>query len=295
MEFHEEFLNSLTSKQMLTSSIINYIPESIPIEKDSAKALFYFKGYDDLIVTPPYYYELDGINSYLILYTIKGKGIISYKGRTYFLKPDSIIFIDCHLKYSIKIDHCNLWHFHHIFFNGPEVDFYYNLYTQDGSIIYHLEEYSPIHSIFEKIKYNHFANTIFDELRNSKIIVDLLSELVYEKTHIKEQENIPSYILEIQRQFKYNYKEFYSLDTLALKYNKSKYRISSEFRHYLHLSPINYLIQCRMNAAKSLLWTTDYTVNKIASSVGIDNTSHFIRLFKKSVGVTPLNYRKQRP
>ncbi|GAA4654654.1 hypothetical protein GCM10023142_17920 [Anaerocolumna aminovalerica] len=298
MEFREEFLDSLLSNEILTPSIslTTYIPESIPVSEKSSKALFYLQGYGDLNVNAPYYYEIENLNSYLILYTLEGKGIISYRGRTYLLTAGSLIFIDCHLKYSIKIHDCNSWHFHHVFFNGGASKYYYNLYIHDNSIMISLNDYSPIPNIFDNLKHNHFANTIFDELRNSRTLTDLLSEILFEKNHKrKEKENIPSYILDIKRQFENNYNEFYSLDALALKYNKSKYRISREFISYLELSPINYLINCRMNAAKNLLWTTDYTINEISSLIGIDNTSHFIRLFKKTMGVTPLNYRRQRP
>ena len=48
----------------------------------------------------------------------------------------------------------------------------------------------------------------------------------------------------------------------------------------------------RVNKAKALLLETNDTVVTIGETVGIDNTTHFINLFKKQTGETPLKYRQ---
>ena len=47
----------------------------------------------------------------------------------------------------------------------------------------------------------------------------------------------------------------------------------------------------RIDNAKRLLTETDLKKNDIASSVGIENRSTFIGVFKKIVGTTPSDYR----
>ena len=49
---------------------------------------------------------------------------------------------------------------------------------------------------------------------------------------------------------------------------------------------------CRLEQAKKLLRTTDRAVSDIALDVGFDNLSYFSTLFKKAVGKTPVEYRK---
>lgn len=48
-----------------------------------------------------------------------------------------------------------------------------------------------------------------------------------------------------------------------------------------------YLRELRLQRAKQLLETTFLTVKEVASAVGIDSVSHFVRDFKKSYGMTP--------
>ncbi|MBO5161930.1 MAG: helix-turn-helix domain-containing protein [Lachnospiraceae bacterium] len=51
----------------------------------------------------------------------------------------------------------------------------------------------------------------------------------------------------------------------------------------------------KIEAAKSLLLSTDDPIHEVGSMVGIDNTNHFIHLFKKHTGVTPFVYRQNAP
>lgn len=46
-----------------------------------------------------------------------------------------------------------------------------------------------------------------------------------------------------------------------------------------------------MEIAKNLLLSTDKHIHEIASELGYENTNHFINLFKKETGLTPMVYR----
>jgi 2-isopropylmalate synthase len=48
----------------------------------------------------------------------------------------------------------------------------------------------------------------------------------------------------------------------------------------------------RMKKARTLLRETTDTVEAISAIVGYANVEHFNRLFKKSYGVTPIQYRR---
>ncbi|MBE3580805.1 MAG: response regulator [Thermoanaerobacteraceae bacterium] len=54
----------------------------------------------------------------------------------------------------------------------------------------------------------------------------------------------------------------------------------------------DYLTRMRMEEAKKLLLTTDYSVNEIASRVGYRDARYFGQVFKKQEGCTPTAFRK---
>ena len=84
-----------------------------------------------------------------------------------------------------------------------------------------------------------------------------------------------------------------TLDELANVACVTKSHLSRLFRSAYDLSPIQYAIRCKIQFAQGLLLTTDMSVKTVAEKIGIDDVSYFIRLFKKTIGFTPLDYRER--
>lgn len=81
------------------------------------------------------------------------------------------------------------------------------------------------------------------------------------------------------------------LDDLAAKFALNKYQLSRLFKQHTGMSPLQYLISCRMETAKQLLATTETAVASISFRVGYKSATQFQAAFKKSVGTTPRLYR----
>lgn len=64
------------------------------------------------------------------------------------------------------------------------------------------------------------------------------------------------------------------------------------FQKLLHTSPIAYVIDYRIHKSMELLLNTEFTVTEIAYHCGFSNTSYYIKMFKKTTGMSPLEYRK---
>jgi transcriptional regulator GlxA family with amidase domain len=65
------------------------------------------------------------------------------------------------------------------------------------------------------------------------------------------------------------------------------------FRKATGLTPIDYLHAVRIEEAKQLLETTDTPVEAVANEIGYEDTSFFTRLFRRKVGLSPMQYRRQ--
>ena len=59
------------------------------------------------------------------------------------------------------------------------------------------------------------------------------------------------------------------------------------------MTPKQYIVSIRMTNAQMLLESSDYTVQQIASFVGYADPLYFGRLFKRELGMTPSQYRRQ--
>lgn len=64
------------------------------------------------------------------------------------------------------------------------------------------------------------------------------------------------------------------------------------FTQLTQMSPSEYVITTRINAARTLLTTTDKLIADIAAETGFCDHSHFIKAFSRLTGTTPARYRR---
>lgn len=84
-----------------------------------------------------------------------------------------------------------------------------------------------------------------------------------------------------------------SIKELAKMANMSEKHFSTSFHQMLGLSPKQYIIQCRMNAAAKMLINTNNTISAIASELGYSDVYSFSKAFKKYYDEAPIDFRKQ--
>lgn len=88
-----------------------------------------------------------------------------------------------------------------------------------------------------------------------------------------------------------NFEKSITLEELAEVANLSVYYYSHSFRRQAGMPPIEYLIQTRMERAKTLLISTSKNISEIAYEVGYSSSASFINQFTRRIGLTPKSYR----
>jgi AraC family transcriptional regulator len=53
-----------------------------------------------------------------------------------------------------------------------------------------------------------------------------------------------------------------------------------------------YILYYRIQSAKDLLINSDASIDEVAWRSGFGTSAYFIKCFRESLGITPLNYRK---
>lgn len=81
------------------------------------------------------------------------------------------------------------------------------------------------------------------------------------------------------------------LDTLAAETCVSKDHLIRLFRHATGETPASYITRRKLERAELLLATTAMPIKNIAAQLGYDDTSYFIRVFRKHSNMTPQEYR----
>ncbi len=82
------------------------------------------------------------------------------------------------------------------------------------------------------------------------------------------------------------------LDDLAAIAQMSPYHFTRLFKQSTGLTPRQYVIRCRIEAAKRLLARWELSITQISQRLGFASHSQITTIFRKHTGTTPTTYRQ---
>lgn len=146
----------------------------------------------------------------------------------------------------------------------------------------------------------HYLNCLIQEVESKDYNYEMACKNILTLLIIHIIRSIPSLLLVEEPQEKLNlecvkiknyidshYSENITLDILSDMSYMNKFHLVHTFTKQIGISPINYVINKRIEESKNLLATTNYSIRDIASIVGFSNSSYFSQAFKKVTGKSP--------
>ncbi len=100
-------------------------------------------------------------------------------------------------------------------------------------------------------------------------------------------------LLTVEQYIRENIRRDLPLSELAKICSLSPTYFHSIFTEFFQKTPAQYILECRISAAKTGLITGDYSLTKLAADCGFSSQSYFCYKFKQVTGKTPLQYRKE--
>lgn len=82
-----------------------------------------------------------------------------------------------------------------------------------------------------------------------------------------------------------------TLEDLAEVVHLSPRRLSEKFKNEMGISIVDYIHKTKIDEAASLLKYTDYSICDICNFLNYSSQSYFIKIFKKRMGMTPIEYK----
>ncbi len=138
-----------------------------------------------------------------------------------------------------------------------------------------------------------YSNTEFDI--NEVSIFKIIENLFLDTLNDGKQSYFNKYTTEpfddILNYLSLNYNQSITLETLQKKFKVNKFKLQKNFKKNIGLTPLEYLTTIRIENSKKLFYA-DAPLVEIALESGFYDQSHFTHSFKKYVGVTPGNYKK---
>ena len=128
------------------------------------------------------------------------------------------------------------------------------------------------------------------------VCIDNLKISLYEKRVSEEEktgEKTERVITGITRYMQEHLTEEVSLSVLAEEFHLNPQYISQLFKNEIGVGFLSYLTNIRMEKAKKLLVSTQLSMVEIAEQTGYGDYQVFTKVFKKTEGITPSQYRRE--
>lgn len=169
-------------------------------------------------------------------------------------------------------------------------------YSESPTKVLDFAEYkSDIQSSFERIVKEVASDLEWKEDILNLLLRELLMRLyrMDSKSIAENQEGNEDIAARVHNLLETQYHKSYTLTELARSHGISVSYLSHIFREHYGTSPIRYLLDCRMAAAKRYLSKTDLAISEIVELSGFTDFSNFSRTFKREVGCSPTQYRQR--
>lgn len=283
--------SSLFHGSLVTTSRIIYTPSTFAREN-----LLYLQETGELQAKKPHTSKRENLTSYLFFIVLRGSGTLLYEGKTFSLSSGDCIFLDCSKPYAHSTSNA-LWTLKWVHFYGSSMhNIYENYLESGGQPCFHsdrLEEYKEIlDSVFSTA-----SSTIY--AKDMKICEKLtaLLALLMEEIQNPELKGIRFSnrrdLHEVREYLGQHFSEKISLEHLSDQFFINKFYLTRLFKEQFGVSVNSYLLQARITHAKQLLRFTNLSIEEIGQKCGMNDANYFSRMFKKTEGITPGEYRRK--
>ncbi len=229
---------------------------------------------------------------YVLEYVIAGCGYVEIDGECVIVKEGDFYVINASYPHKYYSDSKDPLHKVWINMTGPFIDGIARALKMDSPLtVVKYEAESCFRRIFDLLGAVNIENSddMFD-----KIAVQLTTLLLAVNT---AKNSVVSgrggSIYDIKRYIDSEVNLAVTLDDICGHFYQNKSYLIYLFRKTFGVTPHKYLTNCRMEAAKDMLATTDIPIKEISSILGYPNTQYFSAVFSKSIGVPPGEYRER--
>lgn len=225
---------------------------------------------------------------------ISGKGILKLRGETSTLEPGQGMLLypdECHEYYSTE----EPWGVYWFSFNGSQIKEFLSYLRFGHSQVLRL--FNP-KSVIEKIdRMIQLAapDSLMGYMKCSAVLYEVLLDL-FQYGSVVSARSREQYFSQLTPAIQYIEKHYHrpiSLEEIANQLEVSRQHTCVLFQETLGLRPIEYVNKVRTSKARELLLEEPHhSISEISSKVGYEDTSYFIKVFKRYQGVTPHKYRE---
>ncbi|MGB1029624.1 MAG: helix-turn-helix transcriptional regulator [Pseudoalteromonas marina] len=216
-----------------------------------------------------------------LFYTLSGQGKLVTEHNQYTLTANTLIVLPAKQGFEVKIDAA---HWDVIWLNLANTNRWKHLNLVEALVLYD-QKLQPLHFAMELL-YSESNATLREGVM--PILSHYLNTTLQSEPKIGGHNRLTSLFLEIEERLQFDW----TIDAMCEQVHYSAPHLHRLCQAQFGKSPMQQLIYLRIKRAKNLLLNTRWPVAHIAAYVGYPNIFNFSKRFKKSVGVSPTEFRK---
>lgn len=263
-----------------------------PISPYARDHFFHLAGFQVNHFDKEFFTRREYINEYILIYSYYGNAELTYEGKKYHLGSGDGFLIDGRRPHT----YCctgEPWIHALITLDGPDMDAFYQAFTENGSVLFTQPLDGPFQTGLEQMLRLYQNSAPYRDWQVQSVITGFLTQLLLSHSQQKHPDSLlPTNMQFLISYIHRNFRKDLPINDLARYSGMSRSYLTREFHRYTGYSPGDYIILLRIEEAKRLLSTTPKTANAICFEVGFHNVNNFTNLFKKNTGLTPGAYRK---
>lgn len=155
-------------------------------------------------------------------------------------------------------------------------------------------ETGGVHPLYIDELSTRFA-VLINEITSISDLNALSREMIHKYCLLVQNHAMKGYspvVKEIVSFIDFHYAEDLTLNFLAQKYNIAKTYLSNLFKKETDTTLTDFIHHVRMRKAITLINSSSIPVSDIAYACGYNDTNYFIRIFKRTYGISPKQYQK---
>lgn len=235
-------------------------------------------------------------DDYLLIYCLEGRGRIWTDGKSHGIAPGDLVLLPPGRSHAYETDARTPWTIYWVHFDGPRASDFIGALTPDTqSPLIPLGLHARLTADFEALlDARQASHNLAAFIHCANQLRQLLTHIALLRPLAKRQAGDSLDLERIHSLMLARLHEQLDIDTLAAAVSLSKYHFIKKYKALTGTTPINHFIHLKIERACHLLDVTTKGIGEIAWAVGYDDAYYFSRIFKKSMGISPTQYRRIR-
>lgn len=237
-----------------------------------------------------------GIDQNILIYCVEGKGSAQVDNHNYTINSGDFFIIPANTPHFYAASDESAWTIYWLHFKGKTgnaitASLVTRLGGHKGLIAYSAKRDGLFEELYSNLERGYSnENILYANMCFWYLMASFQFDAKFSNANLAKNPDVVSIAIDFMQQM---INSTLTLATIAQAVNLSVSHFAAIFHKKTGFAPIEYFNHLKVQKACQYLQFTDDRIKEIASLLGFEDCYYFSRLFKKLMGISPIEYRKK--